>query len=137
MLIVGPLIFGAIIDILYYLSSSNELSASSNEQSHIQLTTYFVIGIAVYVIVAICSLLQNLFGNKLCQQICFELRKSLYIKVLTDEYQNVTSREVGDLLSLFVNDVDLIGQSFSNVVVQVVASCTTLISVSIVMIFLN
>lgn len=134
-LIVGPYILGQI---------TNEIGINYNNLQKYDIPFNFnninseiLFAILIYAIVFISQIINNIIAVKLSQKLCRSLRKKIYKKIFNIPISYIDNQDSGDIMSLFTNDIDLISQCLSNVLVQILASLITVIGVSIVMFKLN
>lgn len=79
------------------------------------------------------SYVQNFIMTLVSNVISKKLRKDINEKINRVPLKTIESKEVGDIMSLVTNDVDLIGQSLSNSIASFVSSTVQLIGVTIMM----
>lgn len=95
------------------------------------------IALALYVASALFTYATQQMGVIYSQRISYSLRKKLSIKINKLKFSYFENNQIGDILSRFTNDVDLIGQNLSNVITSTVTAVMTLIGIAIVMFVIN
>lgn len=112
----------------------------SNEGGYLnydELQATLLIALAIYLASAIFTFGTQQLGVIYSQKISFSLREKLSYKVNKLSFSYFENHQIGDILSRFTNDVDLIGQNLSNVVTSTVTAIMTLVGIAAVMFSIN
>jgi len=102
-----------------------------------QMLTLTWILIVLYVVSAMCNLVQELIMSKLSVQVTYKLRSQISEKMHRLPINYYDTRSQGEVLSRITNDVDMISQTLSTNLTQLVTSATTIIGVLIMMISIS
>jgi ATP-binding cassette subfamily B protein len=100
------------------------------------LSSLILMGI-LYTITAVMVLLENLIMISVSQKVVRNLRYNLFEKLQTLSLRFFDRNPHGELMSRVSNDIDLISQTLTSSLTQLISSALTVISVAILMIFLN
>ncbi len=139
--VLGPDILSGITDIL----EEDMKAAGPNlgiPGAHIDIRldeiTVIIIKLAsIYVIAALCNLVQGIIIARTTQRITKDLRQDIFDKIdhLPLKYFDQTS--YGDTLSRMTNDVDLIGQTMNNSITQLATAVTLVIGITVMIFTIN
>ncbi|MCL2617853.1 MAG: ABC transporter ATP-binding protein/permease [Defluviitaleaceae bacterium] len=93
--------------------------------------------IALYIVSALCNLVQELVLSKLSMKVTFKLRGEISEKMHRLPINYYDSRSQGEILSRVTNDVDVISQTLSQNLSQLARSITTIVGVLAMMIWIS
>ncbi len=93
--------------------------------------------LAIYLISALCSFLQNFIMATVTQIISKRLRGAIDRKINRLPFKYFSDNSYGDVLSRVTNDVDLIGQAMSNSIASMVSAAAQFIGCLIMMYYTN
>ena len=120
-----PTLMGAATDIIAGKGSLEELQ-------HILI--FFVLDAAA---VWICGHIAQRLLSDISQDALFHLRDDLFTHMQTLSLGFFDRQPIGELMSRLSNDTDVIDQFFSNGIQQVLQSVTTVIVLTVIMVFIN
>ena len=98
-----------------------------------QMGTLTLLLIALYIISAVCSFVQEIIMARLSVKVTYQLREQISEKMHRLPINYYDTRKQGEILSRMTNDVDMISQTLSTNLTQLVTSSTTIIGVLIMM----
>lgn len=135
-MIVGPKISGEATTEIF----DGILRKISNPSEGIDFSKIFrivMLLVVLYIISSVFSYLQSYLMSGVSQRISYNLRKEISEKFnrIPISYYDTNNR--GDILSRVTNDVDVLGQTLNQSLMQVVTSFVTVIGVVIMMISIN
>jgi ATP-binding cassette subfamily B multidrug efflux pump len=123
--VLGPYLIGKTID-LYILA---------RDVAGLALMAFLMIG--VYGITSLTTWLQTYLMSAVAQRIVRDIRNDLFAKVQTLPLRFFDQHPHGELMSRLANDVENISQVLSDGVTQFIASLLTVVSVAVMMLWLN
>lgn len=91
----------------------------------------------LYVLSTGLSYLQAFLMAKITQDLTFELRKEISIKINHIPLKTFDSQSIGDILSRVTNDIDVIGQSLQQAITQIITAFTTLTGIILIMLSMS
>lgn len=130
--VISPSYLGKATDQLALIVQNNY-----SDNIYLEIDKFLMIALILYITSNIFLYLQNLAGTILSQKICYYLREQLALKISKLPYSYFEAHQTGDIISRFTNDVDLIGQNFSSVLISIISAIMTLLGIFIGMIALN
>ncbi|MDR2543706.1 MAG: ABC transporter ATP-binding protein/permease [Treponema sp.] len=98
-----------------------------------QMATYTWILIALYVISAVFNFFQEIIMARISVKVTYKLRAEISEKMHRLPINYYDTRTQGEILSRMTNDVDMISQTLSSNLSQLITSATTLIGVLLMM----
>lgn len=101
------------------------------------ITTCLIVMAILYILNYIFSTISQVLMAKASVKVSFDLREKLKAKLNKLPLNYYDSRETGDVLSVFVNDVDNIQQSLQQSLNQLINCVITVVGVFIMMITIN
>jgi ATP-binding cassette subfamily B protein len=93
--------------------------------------------IGLYVLSALFGYIQGWIISGVTQRLTYRFRSDLSVKINRLPLSYFDKRSYGDVLSRVTNDVDLIGQSLSQSLSQMITSVTTIIGILVMMISIS
>ncbi len=93
--------------------------------------------LGLYLVSAACAWVQSWLMSYVTQTTCYRLRRAIIEKVDRLPFGFFDRVSTGDVLSRVTNDVDTLGQSLNQGVVQMITSVTTVIGVIVMMFSIN
>jgi len=102
-----------------------------------QMGNLTAILIILYIISALCNYWQELIMAKLSVKVTYQLREKISEKMHRLPINYYDTRSQGEILSRMTNDVDMISQTLSQNLTQLITSGTTLIGVLIMMLSIS
>lgn len=96
-----------------------------------------VFTLALYLVSAFCSWVQNWVMSYVSQTTCYRLRKAISEKIDRLPFGFFDKTSTGDVLSRITNDVDTLGQSLNQGATQLVTSAVTVVGVLVMMFSIN
>ena len=133
--VVGPRILGRATTELFNGLISKITGTGGIDFQKIGHTLLLLIGI--YVMSASFAFIQGWIMSGIAQKMSFRLRGDISRKINRMPIAYFESNTVGDVLSRITNDVDMMGQSLSQSVTQLIASVCTLVGVLIMMLSIS
>jgi ATP-binding cassette subfamily B protein len=101
----------------------------------IKSTIFILIGL--YVLNLIFSYAGGLIVSNITQKVTYQLRKEISQKIHLLPLKYYDKRQIGDVMSVIINDVDTIGQSLNQSLSQIIRSVTLIIGITIMMFSIN
>lgn len=133
--IVGPKILGNATTEIYNGIVKKISGAGGIDFS--KILNIVLILVALYVVSALCSLIQGLIMTSVSQKLTYQLRDELSKKMHRLPMNFFDKKTNGEILSIFTNDIDTFGQSFNQSVTEIITSICTIIGILIMMISIN
>ena len=130
--IFGPKYLGEATNIIVDCFSVND-----GVMDYDQLGIVLLTALGLYVLSAGFTYATQQIGVIYSQRISYSLREKLSKKINKLKFSYFEDNQIGDILSRFTNDVDLIGQNLSNVITSTVTALITLVGITIVMFSIN
>lgn len=96
-----------------------------------------IILVALYLISALCSLIQGLVMTSVSQNLTYKLRDELSKKIHRLPMNYFDKKTHGEILSIFTNDIDTFSQNFNQSVTEIITSICTIVGILIMMISIN
>ncbi len=93
--------------------------------------------VALYLVSALCSLIQGLIMSSVSQKLTYQMRDELSKKIHHLPMNFFDKKTNGEILSVFTNDIDTFGQSFNQSVTEIITSICTIIGILIMMVSIN
>ena len=99
----------------------------------------FLVGVLItlYIISAVTGFVQEFIMAKLSVKVTYELREKISEKMHKLPINYYDTRSQGEVMSRMTNDVDMISQTLSRNLTQLITSATTLIGVLVMMFSIN
>lgn len=111
----------------------NNIQTDSLTPIHI----YLFIALFLYVQANLFTYIQNQRSVVLSQKISYYLRKEMIRLIPVTPYQNFEKQQVGDILSRFTNDINLIGENLPTIIINFLTFFVYVLGISIVVLFIN
>ena len=112
------------------------ISSKNSEIIKKVITILLIMGL-LYLVNYVFGLISQVLMGKASAKVTYSLRERLKHKLTKLPLNFYDTRETGDVLSVFVNDIDNIGQSLQQALQQVISSVLTLIGVLVMMLSIN
>lgn len=96
-----------------------------------------IILICIYLVSALFNYIQGFITSGISQNVAYDLRKSISLKIDKMPLKYFDKHSSGDTLSRVTNDIDTIAQSLNQSLSQVVTSTTTVIGILIMMLTIS
>lgn len=125
--IVGPLLLGQAINLL----------AQGVPIDLARIGQLAVLTLGLYLLSALLSYVQSWIMAGVATRITYRLRREISEKINRLPLKYFDATPPGEVLSRLTNDVDLVNQSLSQSLMQIIVSAVTLIGVSIMMLVIN
>lgn len=93
--------------------------------------------VILYVASSFCSFIQSYIMSKVSMEITYNLRKNISDKMNKIPLNYYDTRTHGDVLSRITNDVDLVSQTLSQSITQIITSAATIIGVFAMMVSIS
>ena len=93
--------------------------------------------LCIYLLSAACTFVQSWLMTGVVQKLCFSLRREISLKIDRMPFGYFERTATGDTLSRITNDVDTVGQTLSQSVVQLITGVTTVVGVVAMMLFIS
>lgn len=93
--------------------------------------------VGLYVISAICSLIQSLVMTDVSQKLTYRMRDDLSKKIHKLPMNFFDKQSKGDTLSILTNDIDIFGQNFNQSITEIITAVCTIGGVLIMMLSIN
>lgn len=113
------------------------LGKITQDEGVARITTYFYLIIALYMVRFIMSLIMHLMGNKISVFIGKKLRKDLRDKLEKLPIKYYDSRQTGNVLSVFSNDVDVVTNSIQQSLINIISSFFSIVGILIMMFIIS
>ena len=133
--IVGPKILGKATTEIYNGLVSKVSGGSGMDFGRIGQILLMTLGL--YLISALCSLIQGYLMTGVSQKTTYRLRKEISEKINRMPMNYFDTKPVGEVLSRVTNDIDTLGQSLNQSATQMITSVTTLIGVLAMMLSIS
>ncbi len=130
--IVGPMLLGNITTELF----RGMLDAKSGINFTL-ISKIVLILVALYAASSLFSFLQNYFMSGVTQKITYQLRRQISLKINRIPLRYYDSTSHGDILSRITNDVDTIGSTLQQGLLQMITSITMVVGVFFMMLFIS
>jgi len=134
--VIGPRIMGRVTTILVDGIVAHWLGTGLLTDFR-QMRNLTIMLIALYIVSAICNFVQEIIMARLSVKVTYELREKISEKMHRLPINYYDTRSQGEILSRITNDVDMISQSLSRNLTQLITSATTIIGVLIMMFSIN
>lgn len=125
--IVGPLLLGQAINLL----------AQGVPIDLARIGQLAVLTLGLYLLSALLSYVQSWIMAGVATRITYRLRREISEKINRLPLKYFDATPPGEVLSRLTNDVDLVNQSLSQSLMQIIVSAVTLVGVSIMMLVIN
>jgi ATP-binding cassette subfamily B protein len=89
--------------------------------------------IGLYILSLIFSYSEGLIVSNVTQKVTYQLRKEISQKIHLLPLKYYDNRQIGDVMSVIINDVDTIGQSLNQSLNQIIRSVTLIIGITAMM----
>jgi ATP-binding cassette subfamily B protein len=89
--------------------------------------------IGLYILSLIFSYSEGLIVSNVTQKVTYQLRKEISQKIHLLPLKYYDNRQIGDVMSVIINDVDTIGQSLNQSLNQIIRSVTLIIGITVMM----
>lgn len=93
--------------------------------------------LALYLISALCSYLQNFVMSKVSMKVTYQLRKELSLKVNRLPLKYFDQKTHGEVLSRITNDVDTVSLTLNQSLTQIITAITTLLGTLVMMLSIS
>lgn len=123
--ILGPFLIGEIID--HYLVPFHAE----------QLLMMLFITLSVYFLLSASTWFENYFMIDVGQQTVFNLREELFVKFQNLPMAFFEKRQNGDLMSRMTNDIDNVGRSLNDSIIEILSSLLTFVGILCFMLYLS
>jgi len=102
-----------------------------------QMGTLTLVLIGLYIISAACNLVQEIIMAQLSVKVTYKLRSEISEKMHRLPINYYDTRSQGEIMSRITNDVDMISQTLSTNLTQLVTSATTIIGTLVMMLSIS
>lgn len=133
--IVGPKILGKATTEIYSGIVKKISGIGGIDFSYI--LNIILILVLLYVISALCSLVQSLVMTDVSQKLTYRMRDDLSKKIHKLPMNFFDKQSKGDVLSILTNDIDTFGQNFNQSITEIITAVCTIIGVFIMMLSIN
>lgn len=93
--------------------------------------------VGLYIISAICSLIQSLVMTDVSQKLTYRMRDDLSKKIHRLPMNFFDKQSKGDVLSILTNDIDTFGQNFNQSITEIIMAVCTVVGILIMMLSIN
>ncbi len=93
--------------------------------------------VGLYIISAICSLIQSLVMTDVSQKLTYRMRDDLSKKIHRLPMNFFDKQSKGDVLSILTNDIDTFGQNFNQSITEIITAVCTVVGILIMMLSIN
>ena len=111
--------------------------AGTGDIDFVSISETLMYVLSLYVISAICGLIQGWIMAKVATNISYRFRTDIAQKINRLPLKYFDGTTYGEVLSRISNDIDTINQSLSQSITQIITSITTLIGVAYMMITIS
>ena len=133
--IVGPKVLGQVTTKLFEGLVAKVNGTGDVDFDWIAKTLGFLL--CLYLASSACSLIQGWLMTGVTQKICYRMRKEIAAKIAVVPMSYFNGHSKGDVLSRITNDVDTLGQSLNQSVMQLITSVTQIIGVLVMMLSIS
>ncbi|MBP5313835.1 MAG: ABC transporter ATP-binding protein, partial [Eggerthellaceae bacterium] len=95
--------------------------------------TILLSALLIYGAAALCTFVMGWIMANVTQRLCFDFREAISKKINKVPFGHFEKTSVGDTLSRITNDVDILGQTMSQGLTQLITSVVTIIGVLVMM----
>ena len=134
--VIGPRIMGRVTTILVDGILAHWLGTGLLTDFR-QMATLTWILIGLYIISAACNLVQEIIMARLSVKVTYKLRSEISEKMHRLPINYYDTRSQGEIMSRITNDVDMISQTLSTNLTQLVTSATTLVGTLVMMLTIS
>lgn len=133
--IVGPKILGKATTEIYNGIVKKISGVGGIDFNYILQIILILVGL--YVISALCSLIQGLIMTDVSQNLTYKMRDDLSKKIHKLPMNFFDKKNKGEVLSILTNDIDTFGQNFNQSITEVITAICTIIGILIMMFSIN
>lgn len=133
--IVGPKILGKATTEIYSGIVKKISGAGGIDFDYIFNIIMILVGL--YIISAICSLIQSLVMTDVSQKLTYRMRDDLSKKIHRLPMNFFDKQSKGDVLSILTNDIDTFGQNFNQSIIEIITAVCTVVGILIMMLSIN
>lgn len=133
--IVGPKILGKATTEIYSGIVKKISGAGGIDFDYIFNIIMILVGL--YIISAICSLIQSLVMTDVSQKLTYRMRDDLSKKIHRLPMNFFDKQSKGDVLSILTNDIDTFGQNFNQSITEIITAVCTVVGILIMMLSIN
>ena len=130
--VIGPRVMGRVTTILVDGIVANLLGTGLLTDFR-QMGRLFWILVTLYILSAICNFIQEIIMARLAVKVTYKLREEISEKMHKLPINYYDTRSQGEILSRITNDIDMISQTLSTNLTQLITASTTIIGVLIMM----
>ncbi|MCL2357805.1 MAG: ABC transporter ATP-binding protein/permease [Defluviitaleaceae bacterium] len=134
--VIGPRVMGRVTTILVDGIVAHVLGTGLLTDFR-QMGNLTAILITLYIVSAICNFFQELIMARLSVKVTYELREKIADKMHRLPINYYDTRSQGEVMSRMTNDVDLISQTLSMNLTQLITASTTILGTLIMMLSIN
>ena len=109
----------------------------TNDEGVARITTYLYLIIGLYAVNFIMSLIMHLIGNKVSIYIGRKMRNDLRDKLERLPIKYFDSRQTGNVLSVFSNDVDVVTNSIQQSLINIISSFFSIVGILVMMFIIS
>jgi len=109
----------------------------TNDEGVARITSYLYIIIGLYVLNFIMSLIMHLIGNKVSIYIGRKMRNDLRDKLEKLPIKYFDSKQTGNVLSVFSNDVDVVTNSIQQSLINIISSFFSIVGILVMMFIIS
>ena len=102
-----------------------------------QMRNLTIILVILYIVSAVCNFVQEIIMAKISVKVTYQLRERISEKMHRLPINYYDTRTQGEILSRVTSDVDMISQTLSRNITQLITSATTIIGVMIMMLSIS
>jgi ATP-binding cassette subfamily B protein len=113
------------------------LGTITRDEGVARITTYFFLVLGLYVLRFIMSLIMHLVGNKVSIFIGKKMRNDLRDKLEKLPIKYFDSKQTGNILSVFTNDVDVVTNSIQQSLINIISSFFSVIGILVMMFIIS
>jgi len=134
--VIGPRVMGRVTTILVDGIVAHVLGTGLLTDFR-QMGTLTAILITLYIVSAICNFFQEIIMARLSVKVTYGLREEISAKMHKLPLNYYDTRKQGEILSRMTNDVDMISQTLSTNLTQLITAATTILGTLVMMISIN
>jgi ATP-binding cassette subfamily B protein len=102
-----------------------------------RITTYLIIVISLYISRFLMDIVVHLIGNRVSINIGKKMRNDLRLKLEKLPMKYFDSRQTGDILSVFSNDVDVVSNSIQQSLINIISSLFAVLGILVMMFIIS
>ncbi|SFC86758.1 ABC transporter ATP-binding protein [Butyrivibrio sp. YAB3001] len=133
--VLGPKIMGVAVNEI--VSGIGKKVAGTGGIDFDAILKVLIILFVLYILSCLFIFIQSYMVTGMTQTLCFDIRRDISEKINRMPVSYFESRQVGDVLSLITNDVDILSTGLNQCVIRIITPVTTIIGIVIMMLTIS